>query len=251
MIEGVTFDWWNTIALTTEDQDRRLRELRIERLLRTAGSRSVTRDALLRAYDHQTALLREAWSRNVDLEPEEQVRLFLEAAGLDGRDGTLARTTEDAFGGALLEMPPALFPNVPEALEALTQDGLAVGIVSNTGRTWGRYLSRVQDRLGIGRHFAVRIFSDEVGVRKPEARIFRAALERLDLPPERVVHIGDDVAADVVGAKGAGMQAIWFDARRPGHRPGYGTWSEASKGRADAVIHDHADLPAVMTGWRP
>src|SRR3990172_4779801 len=200
MIEGVTFDWWNTIAVTTADQDRRLRELRIERLLKAVAGLPVTDEDLLRAYDRQTALLQEDWARNVDLHPEQQIAVFLKFAGLDGGDPALARAVAEAFGGALLEIPPALFPHIAETLEALKREGVAVGIVSNTGRTWGRYLRQVQDRLGIGRFFDVRVFSDEAGVRKPQPDIFSAAPPGLGLPPERGVPLGDDVAPDLPGA---------------------------------------------------
>jgi len=241
MIEGVTFDWWNTIAVTTADQDRRLRELRIERLLKAVAGLPVTDEDLLRAYDRQTALLQEDWARNVDLHPEQQIAVFLKFAGLDGGDPALARAVAEAFGGALLEIPPALFPHIAETLEALKREGVGVGLVSNTGRTWGRYLRTVQDRLGIGRFFDVRVFSDEVGVRKPEPDIFEAALAGLGLPPERVVHVGDDVGADVAGAVALGMRAVWFNT---------GRWPDATTDRADAEVHDHAELPALLKGWR-
>jgi putative hydrolase of the HAD superfamily len=246
MIEGVTFDWWNTLGVASADQDRRLRSLRIERL-RTAlppppeAGHEVRDEVLLAAYDRQTELLTEAWARDVDPSPPEQIATFLRLAGLDGVRPSLADAASEAFGGALLETPPALFPHVAETLEWLKREGYAVGLVSNTGRTWGRYLRRVQDRLGIGRYFDARIFSDEVGVRKPQPRIFEAALSELGLPPASVVHIGDDVTADVAGAKAFGMRAIWFDT---------GRWPDARTDRADAVIGDHADLPALLQRWR-
>jgi putative hydrolase of the HAD superfamily len=250
MIEGVTFDWWNTVALTTAVQDRRLRSLRVDRLLKRAPSFPATRGDMLRAYDRQTAALQDAWRRNVDLSPEQQVETFLRLVGVDGAEASAAEAVSEAFGGALSEIPPALFPHIRETLETLKEAGLRVGMVSNTGRTWGRHLRPIQDRLGIGRFFDVRVFSDEVGVRKPDPAIFRAALTGLGLPPERVVHVGDDVDADVAGAKRIRMRAVWFDAGRAGHRPGYGAWSDAATSQADAKIRDHVELPAILVGWR-
>jgi len=240
MIEGVTFDWWNTVARTTEDQDRWLRERRIERLMKAARALP-SAEVLLSAYDRQTISLQESWNRNVDPRPEDQIRTFLEFAGLDGADAGLAGIVGEAFGGALLEIPPMLFPHVSEAFGALGDDGLAVGMVSNTGRTWGRYLRQVQDALGIGKFFDVRVFSDEVGVRKPDRAIFLTALNDLGLPPERVVHVGDDVDADVAGAKSAGMRAIWFNT---------GFWRGAKTDKADAEVRDHVELPDLLRRWR-
>src|SRR5438094_397776 len=84
-----------------------------------------------------------------------------------------------------------------------------------------------QDRLGIGRFFDARIFSDEVRIRKPEPEIFVKALAELHLPPDKVVHIGDDVDADVAGAKGHGMRAVWFNT---------GFWAKRTTDKADAPI---------------
>ncbi len=246
MIRGVTFDWWNTLAATTKDQDLRLRALRVERLRKALDglggpAASVTDEALFAAYDRQTALLEGGWARNVDMHPDDQVRALLAYAGLDEEDAAMAPAVAEAFGGALLELPPTMFPHVPETLDRLKREGYAIGLVSNTGRTWGRYLRTVQDRLGIGRYFGARVFSDEVGVRKPEPKIFQTALEALRLPPEEVFHVGDDVDADVAGARAAGMRAVWFDT---------GKWPDADALDADAEIHDHAELPGVLRRWR-
>ena len=243
MIEGVTFDWWNTLAVSSPDQDRRLRDLRMERLFPALARlpRPPDRSTLFAAYDRQTEILSEAWSRGVDLDPSDQIATFLRLAGLDGHDTKLSEAATEAFGGALLEIPPTLFPHIPETLDWLRQEGYAVGLVSNTGRTWGRYLRKVQDRLGISTYFDSRVFSDEVGLRKPEAGIFDRALSELGLPPDRVVHVGDDVDADIAGAKARGMRAIWFNT---------GFWRDARTEKADAEIADHAELPAILRRWR-
>jgi len=244
MIEGVTFDWWNTLAVASPDQDRRLRALRIRRLMASLPATrvgTIDEGRLLAAYDRQTRLLADAWARNADVSARDQIADFLRLAGLEGRPEALSDAVAEAFGGALLEIPPAVFPHGEETLRALKRGGYAVGLVSNTGRTWGRYLRPVQERLGIGTYFDVRVFSDEVGVRKPEPRIFEVALSELGLPPAKVVHVGDDVAADVAGAKAAGLRAVWFDT---------GFWTDATADRADATIHDHAELPAVLRRWR-
>jgi len=150
MIEGVTFDWWNTLAVSSPDQDRRLRDLRMERLAPALARlpRPPDPKALLAAYDRQTEVLSEAWSKGVDLDPSDQIATFLRFAGLDGRDRELSEMTTEAFGGALLGIPPILFPHVPETLEALRREGYAVGLVSNTGRTWAAISARSRTASG-------------------------------------------------------------------------------------------------------
>jgi putative hydrolase of the HAD superfamily len=59
--------------------------------------------------------------------------------------------------------------------------------------------------------FEAMIISAEIGVGKPDPRIFQAALAALDLGPEDAVMVGDSLARDIAGAHAAGLRAIWID----------------------------------------
>lgn len=239
-IRGVTFDWWGTIAvIPPRDEAEALRDLRIGRLearLRERGIRA-DRSVLLDAYARQGKVLEDAWALHRDLSPDDQVSVFVRFAGLDGQDGGVAAAVGDALGAAILARRPRLFPNVEGTLAALAARGLAIGLISNTGRSWGRYLNELQEGLGIGRYFRFRGYSDELRLRKPDPRIFRTALGALGLAAEEAVHVGDDVTADVAGATAVGMRAVWFNT---------GFWPNARTDRALAEIRDHAALPAVV-----
>jgi putative hydrolase of the HAD superfamily len=54
------------------------------------------------------------------------------------------------------------------------------------------------------------LFSDEVGVRKPDPRIFRIAAEKLGVAPNEIIHVGDNLKSDVWGAKNAGFTAVYL-----------------------------------------
>jgi len=75
-------------------------------------------------------------------------------------------------------------------------------------------LSRVQrGRLGhsgIAGHFAAVLISEELGFAKPDPRFFLAAGSALDLPASQLLCVGDSPAADIAGARGAGIDACWF-----------------------------------------
>jgi len=66
-------------------------------------------------------------------------------------------------------------------------------------------------RIGIDHHFAGALAARDLGVSKPDPRLFHAACERLGVAPNEVVHVGDDAALDVEGALGAGMVAVWVN----------------------------------------
>jgi putative hydrolase of the HAD superfamily len=67
------------------------------------------------------------------------------------------------------------------------------------------------ERIGLHLHFAHHIAARDIGSAKPDAKIFLAAAERLGVPPENILHIGDDPELDVIGARGAGMRTAWIN----------------------------------------
>jgi 2-haloalkanoic acid dehalogenase type II len=70
------------------------------------------------------------------------------------------------------------------------------------------------ERVGIHSHFHHHISARNTGAAKPDPRIFLAAAECLGVAPENILHIGDDVELDVVGARDAGMRTAWINRHR-------------------------------------
>jgi putative hydrolase of the HAD superfamily len=73
-------------------------------------------------------------------------------------------------------------------------------------------------RVGIGAHFAFQLGAREHGTAKPAASIFHAACGRFPFAPGEVLHVGDDIEMDVLGAHRAGLRTCWInrvDARWP------------------------------------
>ncbi|MCX7060785.1 MAG: HAD family hydrolase [Gammaproteobacteria bacterium] len=66
--------------------------------------------------------------------------------------------------------------------------------------------------IGLDQHFRGALSASDFGAAKPDPTIFHAACTALALPPDAVLHIGDDAHADVVGARRAGLRAGWINA---------------------------------------
>ena len=66
-------------------------------------------------------------------------------------------------------------------------------------------------RVGLGPHFHAAFSAREFGVGKPDARIFHAAADAAGVRADEVLHVGDDIDLDMVGALGAGMQGAWLN----------------------------------------
>lgn len=223
MIRLVTFDFWDTLVTDSPEN------LRAQHALRVAAIRGALEDAGAPVSETEAedihersglALAERFWSLNRDPSPEEQLRIVLDT----GREGIAARLDAGAFAAALagyispvLVHPPDLCPGADRAVRELAARGVGLGIVSNTGRTPGVILRRVLERHGLLGYFGAISYSDEVGFRKPEARIFHVTLERAGVAAGEALHIGDNPDADVVGAQGVGMRAAHYTAgfRRP------------------------------------
>jgi putative hydrolase of the HAD superfamily len=80
-------------------------------------------------------------------------------------------------------------------------------------------------RVGLGDYFAGSVSAHEVGVAKPDPRVFEAACRAAGAAPGEVLHVGDDPHLDVLGARAAGLHAAWlrraqFAHRHPAHECG-------------------------------
>jgi putative hydrolase of the HAD superfamily len=93
------------------------------------------------------------------------------------------------------------------------------------------------EATGMRSHFAAVLISAEIGIGKPDRRIFDAALEAIGTSASDAVMVGDSIARDIVGARGAGLRTIWLD--RSGVTPDRAALP-------DVRITELGDLPAAL-----
>ncbi len=116
-----------------------------------------------------------------------------------------ARATPDLRGALLAALRFRPYPEVAEALGALRAAGLRLIVVSN----WDVSLHEALARTGVTPLVDGAISSAEVGVAKPAPAIFERALALAGgIQPTAAVHVGDDMAADVAGARAAGIAPV-------------------------------------------
>jgi HAD superfamily hydrolase (TIGR01509 family) len=97
----------------------------------------------------------------------------------------------------------------PGTREALEQIGAKyrIGVISNAD---GK-IAEVLKVCGIGDCFLSITDSGIIGHEKPHPAIFAAALQTMDVEPQRAVYVGDVYSVDYLGATNAGLQAVLFD----------------------------------------
>ena len=107
-----------------------------------------------------------------------------------------------------------VFPDVAPALRGFRARGLHLAVVSNFD---GR-LPDLLDALALAPALDLTLWSSAAGAAKPARAIFEMAARGLHVDIADVCHVGDDVEADVRGAKAAGAMAVHLD--RTGRRSG-------------------------------
>jgi putative hydrolase of the HAD superfamily len=98
-------------------------------------------------------------------------------------------------------------PGTVEALGRLRMAGLRLAVISNSD---GRAATALAAGGLLG-EFEFVIDSGEVGVEKPDPRIFQIALDRMGIEPADALYVGDLYEVDVVGARAAGLDVVLLD----------------------------------------
>jgi putative hydrolase of the HAD superfamily len=177
--------------------------------------------------------------RMEELDPPEVFREALGAIGFDLPDDVIEHIValdHSAYSKSIVVEPETL-----ATLEELRTRGYRMGLVSNVSLRPDLMQADI-DRLGIGRLLDGAVFSSQVGFRKPDARIFREALERVGAEPAEAAFVGDRLYDDVGGAHAVGMRAIQTVQFRR---------EEDLDADADALIEHLRELPEVLTRWGP
>jgi HAD superfamily hydrolase (TIGR01509 family) len=133
----------------------------------------------------------------------------------------------------------AVLPGVTEALEGLAAMGLRLAVVSNADGT----VERALERQGLRRYLEVVVDSGVVGFHKPDPRIFAHALAAMRCEPDRALHVGDMVFADVAGARSAGIHALLLDP--------YDDWPDADCDRMPGLLELRDRFREVRARGRP
>lgn len=143
--------------------------------------------------------------------PEDEKRDYLRhlaarafgCLGVEGGD-ELAETHAASLWQILGPDAFALFPETKSVLAALRAGGYPLVLVSN----WQRGLGHFVTELDLADAFDQVVGSAELGVAKPDSRIFEVACDRLGARPERVLHVGDTLRDDYEGGREAGLHTV-------------------------------------------
>ncbi|MHA2111233.1 MAG: HAD family hydrolase [Candidatus Hodarchaeales archaeon] len=101
------------------------------------------------------------------------------------------------------------FPGVYETLQYLLDQGLQLVLVSN--HTWSQNGWDLVELFNFKNYFKKIIFSADLGYKKPSSKIYDVMRDSFsEYNKNEIVHVGDDIQADIYGALKYGIKAIWI-----------------------------------------
>jgi putative hydrolase of the HAD superfamily len=123
-----------------------------------------------------------------------------------------------------------LYPDVRDVLDELS-GRYKLAALSDAQSAWALPEMRAVD---LEKYFHPIIVSGDLGYRKPDPRIFQAALDGLRLPPENVLFVGNDMYRDVYGASQMDLKTVFFSSNQ-GRK-------KAKGAEPDYIIYQFAEL---------
>jgi putative hydrolase of the HAD superfamily len=214
VLKAVTFDLWGTLIRDTREGWRGVRTERIRGIQKALRDLQViSEETIDRAYDLVGERLEALWTTHQDVGIATHIEWLLDVL----QAGLRARVSEpqmdqlvEAYTLPILSTLPIPMDGAPEVLASLASRGLRLAVICNTGRTPGKILRIILERLGLAKYLSIQTFSDELCLRKPHPEIFARTLAALGAEPSESLHVGDTLATDFAGARAIGMRAIHF-----------------------------------------
>lgn len=137
---------------------------------------------------------------------------LLRSVGYADPDNIMAARMNQYYLDRLAEQTQ-LVPHAIELLQYLQQRGYNLYILSNG---FIEVQQRKLQSAGIAQYFSRIVLSDEIGITKPDRRLFDYALQVTDSHADDTLLIGDNYDADILGAMNAGWGQIYFDRNHRG-----------------------------------
>jgi putative hydrolase of the HAD superfamily len=158
---------------------------------------------------------------------EDSVRWVFGELGLDADPQVIVGMRRDWTRSALVPRPDAI-----STLETLRERGHKLGLIT----VCSTEVAELWESTPFRGLFDSTIFSCEIGISKPDPRIYELSIEQLGVEPAESLFVGDGANDELPGAESAGMTALQL--RAPGEEltePGK-QWAGASVERLDAIL---------------
>lgn len=174
---------------------------------------------------------------------EATIRALAGRQGVEPSEASVQKALEVRFAFTRSQLD-ACGPVLP-GLDDLRRAGLRLVVVSDTSGE----VPRLWPESPLASRFSATVFSCEEGIGKPDPRMYRLALERLGLPSEECVYVGDGGSHELTGANAFGLLAFRY--RFPGPPPGPGDVFDPETDWRGPTLANLSDLPRQARSPEP
>ncbi len=247
MIRGIVFDLFDTLVDQNHD---RLRPVEVEgrRLgATTPALHACARDRfgvelsvlafadVVREVDR--ALRVDTVDRGIELSTLDR---FTALGTRLGQSDVLAfgQALTDVHMGALYE--PCTVPGHHEAILLSLAVEYPMALCSNF--THAETARAILRDARFDEHLSTIVISEEMGIRKPRPEIFQAVIDAFGCAPDELLHVGDNLEADVEGAAALGMRTVWLTRQVPDPEAALAAYEGP---KPDFALDDLLDLPVL------
>lgn len=204
-IRAITFDFWRTLFKEAGNQTAR-QSIRMDALIAASGA---TEECAEKAFSVVYAEFERSHREDQrTLRPADAVTILARELEVSFARHT-ARDLAETFASAIVYFPPVPIDGALEAVMTAAKR-VPIGVISDVGMSPSPSITTLLERNGFLEHFTCLVFSDQMGVSKPQEPMFDAALRGLAVRPDELLHVGDLEYTDIVGANAIGATAGLF-----------------------------------------
>ncbi len=209
-IKGISFDFWRTLYIEDENKDIKDNQM-LHHLLELINRNDnyVKKEDLKHALESSIRECIRVYENEFRTLPAiDTIHFISKILRINLSKGTVVSAAK-ILQEIILDYPPKPLSGTLDIIKKLSIK-FALAITSNTGFSGGNILRRILQKDSILKYFTAFSFSDEIGRTKPHRDIFLHTTKELSLEPWEVVHIGDNIYDDILGAQQSGLKTILF-----------------------------------------
>lgn len=207
-----SFDLWLTLIKSNPEFKQERAQYFYEQFNPTLMSLNSVQD-IITEIDITCNLVNEKVGKNIDALSMYTMVLLELGNSQDKFDLSDVLRIYDVCEKLFLKYPPTIFADTVDVLAELKTTS-TLSILSNTGFIKGSTLQKYLETTPLADLFLLKWFSDEIGLSKPNPSLYREYINSIKMftgagaQPQEILHVGDNLVADIKGAQQAGISAF-------------------------------------------
>jgi putative hydrolase of the HAD superfamily len=215
-IKHFSFDLWFTL-IKSNPAFKKERALYFYHHFNTLSKSIDEVETAFRQTDLMCNAVNEKTGKNIDAEEMYLMVIYMLNNSLEPFKKLDTAALYKEMEALILKYMPTIFnEQTYTCLDRIKQNGTAtLNILSNTAFIRGETLRKINEELALSKYFDFQLYSDEAGVSKPNADMYRLLLQHINtlranetIALDEIMHIGDNPVADIYGATSFGINAF-------------------------------------------